>query len=287
MKVRNLTAIAVVATGAIALGAPAAFAQAPDVSGVNGGLDKLGAIGKSAKKQARAAHHSSFQKRTGEDIKRLGDNVRDLRKRDDEITNTISSVVATVTPILTQLGAAAQSYANFQYGFVQLTITGVGGPPTYFTVTPRLDPTSAQSTVSRQFVMPAALPTALPLGAEVGVRSLNSPTALDNESTAYCSATVSDSSSTLTSKSNPDAKNLPFYPIQRSTLIPADPADNVTSLVGAVTGDKTVNLLATSRNATGGTITVSAGETVTVSLSCMAIPNSSLKTAGITPPFAS
>ena len=81
MKARNLTAIAVVATGAIALGAPAAFAQAPDVSGVNGGLDKLGAIGKTAKKQARAAHHSAFQKRTGEDIKRLGNNVAELRRQ--------------------------------------------------------------------------------------------------------------------------------------------------------------------------------------------------------------
>lgn len=274
MKVRNLAVLATVAIGATALAAPAAFAADAQSS------------------------TSKAQKRTNADIKRLGENVRDLRKKDDETNGRIDSITAGLRPVLNQLGDAAKSYANFQYGFVQLTIAGVGGPPTLFTVTPRLDPTMQQSTVSRQFVMPT-LPTALTLGAEVGVRSLNKPSELNNESTPFCTFTATTSANQfLTSKGNPlfdgkKAAGFPFWAIDRSTLVPKDPADELFSIVNAVTGDKTVNLLDLDRasgvGATGPNtaIKVSTGDRVTVSLSCTAIGNADLKDNGITPPFAS
>lgn len=303
MKARNLTVLAVVATGAIAFAAPAAFAQGPDVSGVDGGISKLSTIGKSAKKQARAAKSKSLQ-RVDNDIKRLGNNVHDLRKKDDEITFTISNIVGTVTPILTQLGAAAESYADFQYGFVQLGFTGVpsaaGGPTpqTFFMVTPRLDPTGAQSTVSKQFAVPDYSGAGWSSGVlqlRTGVRSLNDPQELDNKSTAMCNAIVSRTSAgaavattVRASKPNADlpaASRLPYYPIQRSPYEAATAAEELPSLVGEISTDKITDLAASSRS--DGTLTNAAiGDILTVTLSCTAIPNSNLKDAGITPPFA-
>ena len=270
MKARNLAVLATVAVGAMALSAPAAFAADAQSS------------------------TSKAQERTNKDIKRLGENVRDLRKKDDEINGRIDSIVAGLSPVLTQLGDAAKSYANFQYGFVQLTFQGAGGPQTFFAVTPRLDPTSQQSTVTSQFVIPAALNN-LKLGAEVGVRSLNSPASQDEKSTPYCRITASQGATRFgTSAPNtslPTGKQLPFYPVYRSTLEPKDPVDAVGSLVGAVTGDKTVNLLGTTNSvgSNGGTgdfsplRTDTGGDVLQVTLACMAIDNDQLKKAGITP----
>lgn len=301
MKARNLTVLAVVAAGAIALAAPTAFAQG---SGVSAGVDKLNSLGQAAKKRANSAKKNSFQKRTDGDIKRLSENVASLRKEDDTINWTISSVVNTVTPILTQLGAAANSYANFQYGIVQLGFTGVpaaaGGPTpqTFFMVTPRLDPTGAQSTVSKQFVVPdysAAGWTSGALQLRVGARSLNDPQTLDNESTVMCNAIVSSTSAGgavatafRASKKNtalPSANQLPYYAIPRSPYKAKTSAEELPSLVGEISTDKLINLADSSRSS--GTLTnVSIADVLTVTLSCTAIPNSNLKDAGITPPFA-
>ena len=300
MKARNLTALAVVATGAIAFVAPAAFAQAPDVSGVNGGLDKLGAIGKSAKKQARDARKKSkFETRTDNDIKRLGNNVSELRKKDDEITSTISNIVGTVTPILTQLGAVATSYADFQYGVVQLYYSSTGSQQLYaasvpFMETSRIDPTSQGSTVTGQFVVPFG--AGGDLSAKVAVRSIVDPQAADNESTAFCRIAATNGTDTRTSIPNSNAANLPFYPIQRSPLKPTNKSEELTSLAGLTTDDaKTaVDLLDPTKawaKAVGGTgpsggapvttrISVgggTGGQTVTVTLTCLKIGNTLLK----------
>ena len=299
MKARNLTTIAVVATGAIALGAPAAFAQAPDVSGVNGGIDKLGTIGKSAKKQARAAR-SSFQKRTGEDIKRLGENVRDLRKKDDEITFTISSIVGTITPILTQLGAAATSYANFEYGVVQLgkcsnaacdTFTPFAGN---FVATPRIDPTVEQATVTASFPPPAAASSGI-IGASVAVRSVNATTN-DAKSKAYCRVTLTQGYSAdlgggagnqkyATSLPNAAFNNAPAYEVGRSPIAPTDAAELQLFPLSMVSTDNQVKLItSTKAGGFGGAGAVAGGFTATSSttggaplnatLSCLSVPNS-------------
>ena len=300
MKARNLTVMAVVGVGAIALAAPAAFASAPDVSGVSGGLGKLEAVGKSAKKQARVARKSSFQKRTDEDIKRLGNNVHELRVQDQQITSTISSLVGTITPILTQLGAAATSYANFEYGVVQLgkcsnaacdTFTPYAGN---FVATPRIDPTVEQSTVTASFPPPAAASSGI-IGASVAVRSANA-TANDAKSKAYCRVTLTQGYSAdlgggagnqkyATSLPNAAFNNAPAYEVGRSALVPTDAAELQAFPLSMVSTDNQVKLITSTKAAGfGGAGAVAGGFTATssttggaplnVTLSCLSVPNS-------------
>lgn len=285
MKVRNLAVLATVAVGAIALAAPTAFAA-----------------------DAKASKSKS-QTRTDNDIKRLGNNVNDLRKADDETNARISRIVDGLGPVLNQLGDAAKSYANFQYGFVQLTFGGTP-VPTFFAVTPRLDPTMQQSTVTRQFVVPAAAGAnpgdfvfaGKTIGANVGVRSINDPQQVDNESTAVCSVTATNVNNTTGVQAgramntgngayaDTEAEGLPFYPIQRSSLKPNDKADNLPSLVGQVPGDRVDNLLVSSKTQAGfslGSVSAASalGSTITVTLSCSSINNKELEDNGVTPPF--
>lgn len=294
MKARNLTVMAVVGVGAVALAAPAAFASAPDVSGVSGGLGKLEAVGKSAKKQARVARKSSFQKRTDEDIKRLGNNVHELRVQDQQITSTISSLVGTITPILTQLGAAATSYANFEYGVVQLgkcsnaacdTFTPFAGS---FVATPRIDPTVEQATVSASFAPPATAATGI-VGASVAVRSAN-PTANDAKSKVYCRVTTSQNGNgaaqTMYATSLPNSafNNAPAYEVGRSPIAPTDAAELQTFPLSMVSTDTQVKLItSTKAGGFGGAAPVAGGFTavgsdaggaaLNVTLSCLSVPN--------------
>lgn len=282
MKARNLTVLAVVATGALALSASSALA-----------VDAQSAKSKSDTRQDK-------------DIKRLSENVNSLRKGEDETNFRITSIVEGLSPVLSQLGDAAKSYGNFQYGFVQLAVTGLPGgaaPQTYFLETPRLDPTSATSTVTKSFAFvpfAAAGWTNGRLQLRVGARSLSDPDKLDKTSSVLCNAMASQGDLTGLSKKNTDlpAKaQLPYYFVQRSPLVPTDSSENVASLVGQTSSDKMINFLDSSRasgvntatGAAGGLVSndiTATGGNVQVSLSCMVIDNATLKDAGITSPFA-
>lgn len=288
MKARNLTVLAVVATGALALAAPSAFAV-----------------------DAQVAKKSKSDSRQDKDIKRLSENVNSLRKADDETNGRITSIVEGLSPVLSQLSSVAKSYTNFQYGFVQLSFgnlqryVGNDVQQGFFTVTPRLDPTQQQATVTKQFVLPSTWAvkgwTGGALRARVGVRSAQDPQTLDNGSTAFCGITVSVNRGTpgnalanagyafsLPNADLPDTAPLPFYPIQRSPLQPKASQEELFSLVGEVGSDKVIDLLDPSRASTAvsGPVNVQAGDNVTVGLSCLAVDNQKLKDADITPPFA-
>ena len=284
MKARNLTVLAVVATGALALAAPSAFA----------------AEAQGAKKK------SSFESRTNKDIKRLGDNVKDLRKKDDETNATIGKLAETAADSLTQLkdglSSLSASYGNFQYGAVQLSYGSVPGAVKPlasaafpFAETPRLDPTRQGSTVSATFVKPAGVSGTI--SAYATVRSVKDPKVADNESTAYCRvAFLNETTGEFrTTRPNDDAKKLPYTAIQRSPLKPTDPNEELNSVVGMSTDDmKTaVDLLGGNKvwAAPAGVPDTSAPtagagvETYQVTLTCLRIENSVLEDKGITPPF--
>ncbi len=125
LKMKRMALLAVVALGLVALAAPA---------------------GASAK----------TSKQTKADIKRLGENVNELRKKTDELNNTVASLASVAGSSLTKLQSAltglADTTANFKYGVIQVGtgqtsgVAGVG--PTHFFVTPPLYKTGAQSTVT-------------------------------------------------------------------------------------------------------------------------------------------
>lgn len=293
MKLGKITALAVVATGVLIAGAPAAFAAAPDVSSIDSGLSNLSKVGKAAKKQARASKSKAFT-RVDRDLTRLGDNVHQLRKKDDEINFLVSSLVGTITPILTQLGAAAQSYANFEYGVVQL-YSGTSAIPGAFLATPRLDPTVEQSTVTGQFPCASSggCTAGDTLGAKVAIRSAN-PTANDAKSTAYCRITASQRKATgagpatleqfVTSTPNAGFNGAPAYAVERSALVPTDAAELQTFPLSPVSTDKLVDLTGASNSggvnngapAAGGFALSSTGAAgmINVTLSCLSVPKS-------------
>ena len=268
MKVRLLAVMAVVVVGVMAGTSPA---------------------------MAKKAHTASAWSHQHKDNKIFGEAIHNLRLANDSTNWTVTKIteasVAALTSLQNGLVSLAASYGNFQYGFVQLVFPNLPGsaggpkPLTYFMETPRLDPTSAQSTVSKTFRISAQLGgSAGTLGAEVGVRSLSSPTAQDNDSTAYCGVTLSNPNGTISTNNNAAAANLNFFPIQRSTLSPENKSDKLFSLVGEVTGDKVVDMATSSK--ANATLTNVAGA-LTVSLTCTAINNKDLIDNGITPPFAS
>ena len=303
MKARNLATIAVVATGAVALSAPAAFAEAPDVSGLDRGVKKVDALGKAAKKQARAARESKFQKRTGEDIKRLGENVRDLRRGQEETNATIANIVSGLTPVLSLLATAAQSYANFEYGVAQMTVNGQPYPPGFLT-TSRIEPTAQQASVTKQFACDTfSATTVCTTGAKIGfkvvVRSLD-PGANNDKTTAACSMSASQDAGpgaanaqrwgiTIPKASTSINDSVNFYSVPRVFLPPKSKDEQAPSLFTMAPSEFAVattflgpdgRSLGTGDSLGGGvnagnfplTAASAGGGMVTATLSCLGVP---------------
>ncbi len=296
LKTRTLTLTAVVAVGAIALGAPTLAGANPgpaSPASISDQIAKLKQAGKSAKSRARTS--SKWTQDINKDIKRLGENVYDLRKANDQTNFTISQIASAAISALTQLQAGlvglAASYTNFEYGVVQLYRNGtaIAGD---FLATPRIDPTVEQATVTGQFPCAAAAGciAGQRLTAKVAVRSAN-PTANDAKSTAVCRVTLSQVSSTgasnwVTSSAN---SGVPAWPVPRSDLNPPKDAPSIATFPLSMTPyDNEVDLTtaANSSNGNGGgvvpysfdlannTYTGSAtAGMINVTLSCLSIPH--------------
>ncbi len=305
LKTRTLTLTAVVAVGAIALGAPTLAGANPgpaSPASISDQIAKLKQAGKSAKSRAHTS--SKWSKgidksidRTNTAITRLGNNVYDLRKANDQTNWTVSSIAGAAISALTQLQAGlvglAASYTNFEYGVVQLG-TDSGGTftaiPGAFVATPRLDPTVEQSTVTAQFpCVGAPVPVAQRNGcivgdnirAQVAVRSA-SPTANDAKSTAKCRVTVSQSGAGGAGGfvTTIPQGGVPATTVARSALVPTDPAELQIFPLSMVSTDTQVNATTAGTNSTASfaaAITPSgAGGTnnmLLVTLSCLSIPN--------------
>ncbi len=304
LKTRTLTLTAVVAVGAIALGAPTLAGANPgpaSPASISDQIAKLKQAGKSAKSRAHTS--SKWSKgidksidRTNTAITRLGNNVYDLRKANDQTNWTISQIAGAAISALTQLQAGlvglAASYTNFQYGVVQLGACSDAACTTFtpfpgsFVATPRLDPTVEQATVSASFAPPTA---AVIVGASVAVRSAN-PTANDANSKAYCRVTTTQNGNGAgqtkyaTSVPNPGFNGAPAYEVPRSNLIPNSAADLLIFPLSMVATDNQVNLV-TDTNAAGfnggggvlgGFTNVGGGvggAALNVTLSCLSVPN--------------
>ncbi len=311
LKTRTLTLTAVVAVGAIALGAPTLAGANPgpaSPASISDQIAKLKQAGKSAKSRANTS--SKWSKgidksidRTNTAITRLGNNVYDLRKANDMTNWTLSSIASAAISALTQLQAGlvglAASYTNFEYGVVQLgkcsnaacdTFTAF---PASFVATPRIDPTVEQATVNASFPPPAAGASGI-VGASVAVRSAN-PTANDAKSKVYCRVTLAQSSSEnvgggagttkyATSVPNGAFGGAPAYEVGRSALVPTDPAELQLFPLSMVSTDNQVKLI-TSTNAGGfqsgaiaggftATSSTIGGSPLNVTLSCLSVPNS-------------
>jgi len=296
MKVRLLAVMAVVVVGVMAGTSPA---------------------------MAKKAHTASAWGNQHKDNKVFGEAIHNLRLASDK-TNWDASqfsgfVITAATALQKGLTDLAASYGNFQYGVVQLsyagcTTTGATGclalyaASVPFVATPRLDPTSQQSTVTAQFKVPASGAGAGEGGGKISatatVRALD-PAGQDAVSTAFCRVSATQTppatASTAgypnlygTTTPSPTYGNLPFTPLRRSPLKPSNDAEQVSSIVGLTTDDKkvAVNLLGDDLSWSGtpstiGGFTSNRGQTVDVTLSCMYIQNADLKKGGITPPFAS
>ncbi len=301
LKTRTLTLTAVVAVGAIALGAPTLAGANPgpaSPASISDQIAKLKQAGKSAKSRAHTS--SKWSKgidtsidRTNTAITRLGNNVYDLRKANDMTNWTLSSIASAAISALTQLQAGlvglAASYTNFEYGVVQLG-TDSGGTftaiPGAFVATPRLDPTVEQSTVTAQFpCLGAPLPLAARNGctvgnnirAQVAVRSA-SPTANDAKSTAKCRVTVSQGVRFVTTIPQ---GGVPATTVARSALVPTDPAELQIFPLSMVSTDTQVNA---TTDGTNSSASFTAANTypgvgsvsefmLLVTLSCLSIPN--------------
>ncbi len=299
LKTRTLTLTAVVAVGAIALGAPTLAGANPgpaSPASISDQIAKLKQAGKSAKSRAHTS--SKWSKgidtsidRTNTAITRLGNNVYDLRKANDMTNWTLSSIASAAISALTQLQAGlvglAASYTNFEYGVVQLgscddaACTNFTPTAGNFVATPRIDPTVEQATVSAQF---ASIPS-VRLGASVAIRSAN-PAANDAKSKAYCRVTTSQVGSSVvnTSGADPQSPSGPFvftgnkyatstpngafggapaYEVGRSALVPTDPAELPLFPMSMVSTDNQVKLTTSANffgtSGAGGFATVSAG----------------------------
>jgi len=165
MKLKTLLVMAVAAIGALALSVPAFAASSSNggIPSIDSQLGQLKAAGKAAKSRANSS--SKHNTRVNTDLKRLGENVAALRKGQDQTNSTLGAITAQAVSALSALQAGLTSVAalttNFKYGVVQVAI-GTGGPgdgiaglgPSMFYVTPPIQPTGAQSTVS--FALPPA-----------------------------------------------------------------------------------------------------------------------------------
>lgn len=277
MKARNLTVLAVVASGALALAAPSAFAV-----------------------DAQGAKKSKSDSRQDKDIKRLSDNVNGLRKADDETNGRITAIVDGLTPVLTKLGDAATSYANFEYGAAQMTLNGAPYGPG-FMVTSRIEPTAQQATVTKQFACLTGTGLSCPTGSKIGfkvvVRSVD-PEGNAKKSTPACTVTASQDTGsgaagnekwgvTIPSDAAINAQ-VPFYGVNRVWLPPKDKAEKTASpfsMVASEFGEGRA-FLAANGNSTGtgdnigpinaGNFAVTnaadGGGLITATLSCLAVP---------------
>jgi hypothetical protein len=291
MKVRLLAVMALVVVGAMAGTSPAMAAN----------------------KKATTSVSKAWQNQH-KDNKAFGDAIHNLRNSVDSTNGALTSVtkqaLAALTALQGGLTGLAASYTNFQYGVVQLsygtnctntTCLGIYGASAPMLVTPRLDPTSAQSVASARFrVPPAAAGGGGAVKATATVRAVDAE-GQDALSTAFCRVTAQGSGAATdyrTTAPNTSLKNLPAMPLRRSPLVPTDESEKVASLVSLTTDDKkvAVNLLAPELSwngfptAAGGTtdaISATGGDTIEVTLSCMYIANKTLRDGGITPPFAS
>ena len=183
MKLKTLLVMAVAAIGALALSVPAFAASSSNggIPSIDSQLGQLKAAGKAAKSRANSS--SKHNTRVNTDLKRLGENVAALRKGQDQTNFTLGAVTAQAVSALSSLQAGlvtvAAATTNFKYGVVQVGI-GTGGAgdgiaglgPSMFYVTPPIQPTGAQSTVS--FALPPTTFTGgVPTRLFTAVRSLD------------------------------------------------------------------------------------------------------------------
>jgi hypothetical protein len=284
MKVRLLAVMALVVVGAMAGTSPAM----------------------AAKKKAKTSAVSKSWQNQHKDNKVFGNAIHNLRVQSDktnwDASQFSSFVITAATALQKGLTELAASYTNFEYGVVQLayldggtTVTPISGA---ILVTPRLDPTAQQSTVSGQFTVPSGA-NADRLLALTFARSVN-PTANAATSTVSCRITAKQGYATAadmnresfaTSAPSADASpstELPFYAVKRVPLPPSDATEQTqmpftmvaseaaeaTNLMtsgwvggadsgGAITSGQ---LLKTTNGQTGGVLDAT--------LSCLAIPKS-------------
>ncbi len=285
LKTRTLTLTAVVAVGAIALGAPTLAGANPgpaSPASISDQIAKLKQAGKSAKSRAHTS--SKWSKgidksvdRTNTAITRLGNNVYDLRKANDMTNWTLSSIASAAISALTQLQAGlvglAASYTNFEYGVAAMTS---GGTPIAgaMLVTPRIDPTSEPSTVTGQFVCIADNGCAQggALGIQTVVRSVN-PATNASATTAACTVTATQAIKTnetagayavigspeSASASIPGAGTLgagatTYWPVTRVPLPAADPTEKTQQPFTMVASEfsQATNLMAAGKASTAG-----------------------------------
>ena len=240
MKARNLTVLAVVATGALALAAPSAMAADAQVS----------------KKK------SSFQKKTEKDLKSVkksikslknedkkdGQRVVDLQKtvaaNDKKVDVIAASAIENLTALKDGLTTLGETYKDFEYGTVQL-YAGSDLIAGAFAATPRLDPTLEQSTVTAQF---PCLPTAAGgkcdpgdvINAKVALRSAN-PTTNAEKYSYSCRVQVGQGGRwAITLKGTS-----PFLAVSElSPLTPEDPKTENTFPAAPASSDKQTNMFA-------------------------------------------
>ncbi len=281
LKTRTLTLTAVVAVGAIALGAPTLAGANPgpaSPASISDQIAKLKQAGKSAKSRANTS--SKWSKgidksidRTNTAITRLGNNVYDLRKANDMTNWTLSSIASAAISALTQLQAGlvglAASYTNFEYGVAAMTS---GGTPILgaLLVTPRIDPTSEPSTVTGQFVCIAGnnCTQGGALGIQTVVRSVN-PATNNTATTAACSVTATQAIQSnnyaslgvpeTASASIPGAGTLgagvtTYWPVSRVPLPAADSTEKTQQPFTMVASEfsQATNLMAAGKASTAG-----------------------------------
>ena len=256
MKVRLLAVMAVVVVGVMAGTSPAMAQKA-----------KTG----SSKSQWTNQH---------KDNKVFGEAIKNLRQASDETNFSVSTLAGAAVEALGALKdgltTVADSYTNFEYGVVQVIKPDGTAAAGQFLATPRIDPTVEQSTVTGQFAHTVAATGVMKLS--VAVRSAN-PAANDKASTVLCRVTGSlPNGGFVTSAPNADANNLPFYPVERSNLVPAKGAPSEASFPVSLTPYDNVVDMTTSSNSAGSL--TSAGATASgagvlhVTLSCLSKPNS-------------
>ncbi len=275
MKVRTLMVTAVAAVGAVALSAPA-FAAPPSNGGVpsiDSQLSQLTAAGKAAKARARTS--SKWTKgidksidSANTSITRLGNNVYDLRKANDQTNWTISQIAGAAISALTQLQAGLVQVAavttNFKYGVIQVCASAAGYPcsagfgPALFYVTPPIQLTGAQSTVS--FPLPSAGGAGTQLWA--AVRSLN-----PDSGAVECRVSIMAADGVLRYTVG-DGSGGWFAKMPQSRLTPQN-GDTSFPLRLIPTEDNTLNLAGTTMLNGGTGFAVAAGTSAQATLSCL------------------
>ncbi len=276
MKVRTLMVTAVAAVGAVALSAPA-FAASPSNGGVpsiDSQLSQLTAAGKAAKSRARTS--SKWTKgidksidSANTSITRLGNNVYDLRKGQDLTNHALSSITAQAVVALTALQnglvAVAAVTTNFKYGVVQVANTAIapgitGFGPSLFYVTPPIQLTGAQSTVS--FAIPTVTGTGI-TELWVAVRSLD-----PNSGAVECRVTIVPPGPGAVPRSTSSTGSGGYFAKMPQSRLTPENQDPTFPLRLIPTEDNTLNL-ADAGQLNGGTPFLAGGASAQATLSCL------------------